>query len=107
MRVSRRKFFERLRDAAEGPQRWREKRVAQLKEYALSKAPPEWTAEQREQAAKAVENRLVYMSDDTLRGPDMRRYVESILQSKDIFFNSSQPEEDYSRDSYSDDDYSG
>jgi hypothetical protein len=107
MRVSRRKFFERLRDAAEGPQRWREKRVAQLKEYALSKAPAEWTAEQREQAAKAVENRLVYMSDDTLRGPDMRRYVESILQSKDISLNSSQPEEDYSRDSYSDDSYSG
>jgi hypothetical protein len=107
MRVSRRKFFERLRDAAEGPQRWREKRVAQLKEYALSKAPPEWTAEQREQAAKAVENRLVYMSDDSLHGPDMRRYVESILQSKDIFLNSSQPEEDYSRDSYSDDYYSG
>jgi len=107
MRVSRRKFFERLRDAAEGPQRWREKRVAQLKEYALSKAPAEWTAEQREQATKAVENRLVYMSDDTLRGPDMRRYVESVLQSKDIFLNSSQPEEDYSRDSYSDDYYSG
>jgi hypothetical protein len=107
MRVSRRKFFERLRDAAEGPQRWREKRVAQLKEYALSKAPAEWTAEQREQAAKAVENRLVYMSDDTLHGPDMRRNVESILQSKDIFFNSSQPEEDCSRDSYSDDYYSG
>jgi hypothetical protein len=37
----------------------------------------------------------------------MRRYVESILQSKDIFLNSSQPEEDYSRDSYSDDYYSG
>jgi hypothetical protein len=107
MRVSRRGFFERLRDAAEGGQRWREKRIARLKEYALSKAPAEWTAEQREQAARALENRLVYISDETLRGSDMRSYVESIINNKDIVFPSNQPEEDTCRDSSYDEYYSG
>lgn len=108
MTLSRRQFFERLRDAAEGPHRWREKRIAQLREYALSKAPAEWAAEQREEAGRAVERKLTYMSDDTLRGPGMRRYVEAVVRSKDIFFQSSHAEEEYYRndDPYYED-YSG
>lgn len=73
----------------------------------MTKAPAEWTAQQREQAGRAVENKLIYMSDDTLRGRDMRRYVESIIRSKDLFFQSSQPEEEQYRDSYYDEYYSG
>ncbi len=94
-KVSRRGFFERLRQAAEGPQRWREKRIAELREYALSKAPSEWTQAQREEAGRTVERKLVYMSDETLRGAGMRRYVDSIIQSKDLFFQSNQSEETY------------
>ena len=108
MSLSRRQFFERLRHAAEGPHRWREKRIARLRAYALSKAPAEWTADQREEAGRAVERKLLYMSDESLRGPGMRRYVEAILRSKDIFFQATQAEQDYYRqeDPYHDD-YSG
>jgi len=108
MNLSRRQFFERIRHAAEGPQRWREKRMAQLKDYALKKAPTEWTPEQREEAGRAIERRLAYMSDDSLRGSAMRRYVESILHSKDLFYQATQAEQDYYRDQDSSyDDYSG
>ena len=108
MALSRRQFFERIRHAAEGPHRWREKRIAQLREYALTRAPAEWTDAQREEAGRAVERKLLYMSDDTLRGSGMRRYVDGIIRSKDLFFQSSQAEEDTYRqeDSYYDD-YSG
>ena len=108
MSLSRRQFFERIRHAAEGPHRWREKRIAQLRDYALAKAPAEWTAAQREEAGRAVERKLAYMSDETLRGHAMRRYVEGILRSKELFFQASQAEQDHYRqeDSYYDD-YSG
>ena len=103
MALSRRQFFGRFRDAAEGPHRWRERRIAELKEYALTKAPPEWTAQQREEAGRAVETKLVYMSDDTLRGGAMKRYVEGILRSKDLFYQATQTQqqEDYYYDDYS------
>lgn len=107
MELSRRQFFERIRHAAEGP-RWREKRIAQLREYALKKAPPEWNAGQREEAGRAIERRLAYMSDDSLRGPGMRKYVEAILRSKDLFYQATQAEQDYNRqEDYYSDDYSG
>ena len=108
MALSRRQFFERIRNAAEGPHRWREKRVAQLRDYALTKAPEEWTPAQREEAGRAVERKLIYMSDDTLRGPGMRRYVEGIIQSKDLFYQSAPVDDDSSRErDYYYDDYSG
>ncbi len=105
MTLSRRQFFERLRDAAEGPHRWRERRIAQLREYALTKAPGEWSDAQRREAGRAVESKLLYMSDDSLRGRAMRRYVEGIIRSKDLFFQANQAEQDYYRqeDSYYDD----
>lgn len=95
MAISRRQFFERIRNVAEGPERWREKRIAELRAYALGKAPAEWTEAQREDAGRAVERKLVYMSDDSLRGPEMRRYVEAIIHNKDQFFQSSRAEEDH------------
>ncbi len=102
MALSRRQFFDRFRQAAEGPQRWRDKRIAELREYAMAKAPPDWNAERRSSLARAVEDRLVYMSDDSLRGPGMRRYVDSVIESKTVYYNSEGNEEDYYRegDSY-------
>jgi len=111
MRVSRRQFFDRLREAAEGPHRWREKRIAQLREYALSHAPSGWTSAQREEAGRMVENKLAYMSDESLRGPDMKRYVEAVIQSKDLYFQTRPAEPGYGGadydDPYHDDYYSG
>ncbi len=108
MSFSRRQFFERLRHAAEGPHRWRERRIADLRAYALTKAPAEWTDQQREEAGRAVERKLLYMSDDTLRGTGMRRYVEGIIQSKDLYYQSSPAEEEtyFRQDDYYDE-YSG
>lgn len=108
MAFSRRQFFGRLRDAAEGPHRWREKRIAQLRDYALSNAPAEWTTEQRAEAGRAVERKLMYMSDETLRGPEMRKYVLGIMRSKELVFQTGKTDEDYGRqeDSYYDE-YSG
>lgn len=106
MKVSRRQFFERIRNVAEGPERWREKRIAELRRYALGQAPAEWTDAQREEAGRAVERKLVYMSDDSLRGSDMRRYVEAVIHSKDLFYQSSGAEdESYRSDEYYNSDY--
>ena len=95
MSLSRRQFFERLREVAEGPHRWRERRVAQLCEYALQQAPAEWTPQQREEASRAVEHRLAYLSDASLRAPEMPQYVEAILRSKDLFLEPTQVEQEY------------
>ena len=108
MSLSRRQFFERFREVAEGPLCWRERRIAQLCEYALKKAPAEWTSEQREEAGQAIEHRLTYLSDESLRGPQMRKYVDAILRSKDLFFHATEAEQDYyhQEDSHYED-YSG
>ena len=108
MALSRREFFGRIRDVAEGPHRWREKRIAMLREYALAKAPGHWTAAQREETGRAIERKLVYMSDDSLRGSSMRRYVEAIIQSKELYFEAGRAEqEQYPREDSYYDDYSG
>ncbi len=94
MRVSRRQFFTRLRDAAEGPDRWRERRIQELKEYALAKAPADWNQAQRDDLARTVDEKLVYMSDDSLRGPGMRRYVDAILNAKTLYYQSGEADDD-------------
>ena len=90
MSLSRRQFFERFREVAEGPLRWRERRVTELREYALKQMPAEWTPEQREEASRAVERRLIYLSDESLRTPEMYKYVEAILGSKELFFETTE-----------------
>lgn len=94
MRVSRRRFFTRLRDAAEGPQRWRERRIQELKEYGLSKAPAEWTPAQREDLKRTMDEKLIYMSDDTLRDPAAERYVDAMINAKDMYYQSGEAEDD-------------
>jgi hypothetical protein len=94
MRVSRRQFFTRLRDAAEGPERWRERRIQELKDYALKKAPAEWTEAQRLDLARTCDEKLVYMSDDTLRDPGAERYVDAMIEAKNMYFQSSESEGD-------------
>ncbi len=96
MRVSRRQFFDRLRQVAD--RKWRDKRIAEMREYALSKAPEKWTDEQRQSLARAVEDRLAYMSDDTFRSAGLRRYVDSIVESRTVYYNSTNTEEDYYRE---------
>ena len=94
MRVSRRQFFTRLRDAAEGPERWRERRIQELKEYALEKAPGEWTAEQRHDLGRTIDEKLVYMSDETLRAPGVRRYVDAMIDSRRQYYQTGEDQED-------------
>ena len=90
MSLSRRQFFGRLREVAEGPDRWRERRIAELREYALKRMPAEWTPQQREAAGSAVEHRVVYLSEESLRTPEMYKYVDAILSSKDLFFETTE-----------------
>ena len=93
MSLSRRQFFGRLREVAEGPDRWRERRIAELREYALKKMPAEWTPQQRDTARWAVEHRVVYLSEESLRTPEMYKYVDAILSSKDLFFETTEVSE--------------
>ena len=86
MSLSRRQFFGRLRGVAQGPDRWRERRIAELREYALKKMQAKWTPQQRDAARWAVEHRLVYLSEESLRTPEMYKYVDAILSSKELFF---------------------
>ena len=39
------------------------------------------------------EHRLVYLSEESLRTPEMYKYVESILSSKDLFFETTEVHE--------------
>jgi len=101
MRVSRRQFFTRLRDVAEGPERWRERRIQELKEYGLSKAPAEWTEAQREDLKRTMDEKLIHMSDDTLRDPGAERYVEAMIKARDMYYQSGEAEDDPYLDPYS------
>lgn len=94
---SRREFFGRIARAAEDPQRWREKRVAELRELALKSAPSDWTSAQREEAARAVEQKLSYLGDAALRQPNIRKYVEQIVRTKQMFYEARRAEEEYLR----------
>ena len=94
---SRREFFERIGRLTEDPQRWREKRVAELCELALETAPLEWGLDQREETARAIERKLSYLGDDALRQPNMRKYVEQIVRTKEMFYAARRAEEEYLR----------
>ena len=94
--LSRRELFENIARSAD-PQRWRERRMARLRELALKTAPAHWTADQREETARAIETKLSYLSDDALRQPNIRKYVEQIVRTKEIFYSAKRAEEEHLR----------
>lgn len=94
---SRRDFFGWFGRIAENPQVWREKRVAELRALALETAPLEWDADQREETARAIEQKLSYLSDHVLRQENMRKYVENIVRTKEMFYAAQRAEQAYLR----------
>lgn len=94
---SRREFFGRFARLAEDPQRWREKRVAELVEMALETAPLDWGADQREETAQAIERKLACLGDDALRQPHLGKYVEHIVRTKEMFYAAERAEQEYLR----------
>lgn len=82
---------------AEDPQKLREQRVSELRAWALECAPLDWDSEQREETARAVELKLSYLSDDTLRQENMKKYVENIVRTKEMFYAARRAEDDYLR----------
>ena len=94
--LSRRELFENIARSAD-PQRWRERRVARLCGLALKAAPAHWTAEQRDETARAIETKLAYLSDDGLRQPNIRKYVEQIVRTKELFYSAKRAEDAYLR----------
>jgi hypothetical protein len=95
--TSRRGFFERVARLAEDPHKLRERRVSELRAWALECAPLEWESDQREETARAVEVKLSYLSDETLRGDNMKKYVENIVRAKEMFYAARRAEEEYLR----------
>ncbi len=102
---SRRNFFSRLARITENPQRWREKRVAQLKAAALEAAPLDWTDQQREETGWAIEQKLSYLSDESLRQENMNKYVENIVRTKEMFYAAQGAEAQYLRRQQAGNDY--
>lgn len=94
--LSRREFFDNIARSA-NPQRWREKRVTELVAVALKAAPGDWGPDEREETARAIETKLSYLSDDTLRQPHIRKYVQQIVRTKEMFYAARRAEEDYLR----------
>jgi hypothetical protein len=94
---SRRDFFSRFTRVVENPQKWREKRVAELKAIALDAAPLDWSDDQREETTRAVERKLSYLSDITLRQENMRKYVEDVVRTTEIRFAAQRAEEEFLR----------
>ena len=95
--TSRRGFFEHLARMAEDPQKVRERRVTELRAWAMECAPLDWDTAQREETARTVEVKLSYLSDDTLAGDNMKKYVENIVRTKEMFYAARRAEEDYLR----------
>jgi len=95
--TSRRGFFGRIARLAEDPQKARQRRVAELRAWALECAPLEWDSEQREETARAVEVKLSYLSDETLRGENMKKYVENVVRTKEMFYAARRAEQEYLR----------
>lgn len=95
--VSRRGFFEKVARLAEDPQKARQQRVEELRAWAMECAPLDWDAEQREETARGVEVKLSYLSDETLRGENMKKYVENIVRTKEMFYAARRAEQDYLR----------
>jgi hypothetical protein len=94
---SRRGFFERLSNMAQDREVWRRKRVSELRALALEAAPLDWTDEQREETGRALELKLSYMTDEGLREPGIRKYVEGIVRTKEMFYAAQRAEDDYLR----------
>ena len=95
--TSRRGFFESIVHMTADPRKLRDKRVEELRAWALECAPLEWDTEQREEAARMVETKLTYLSDETLRGDGMKKLVESIVRTKEMFYAARRAEDDYVR----------
>src|SRR5437870_4946799 len=102
---SRRGFFERIARMAEDPQKIREQRVSELRAWALECAPLDWDSEQREETARAVEVKLSYLSDETLSQDNMKKYVENVVRTKEMFYAARRAEEDYMRRRREDSEY--
>jgi hypothetical protein len=104
--TSRRGFFEHIVRMTDDPRKLRAKKIEELRAWAYECAPLEWENEQREEVARTVENKLTYLSDETLQGEGMKKYVESIVRDKEMFFAARRAEEDYvRRNPYVTDDY--
>ena len=95
--TSRRGFFEHIVRMTEDPQKLRDRRVAELCAWALECSPLEWDTEQREETARAVETKLLYLSDETLGQDNMKKYVENIVRTKEMFYAARRAEDDYLR----------
>jgi hypothetical protein len=57
----------------------------------------DWTTNQREDTAQDVERKLSYLSDEALRQENMKKYVENIVRTKEIFYAAQRAEQDYLR----------
>lgn len=95
--TSRRGFFEKLANLGEDPNRARERRIAELREWAMESAPLDWDTEQRDETSRMVEEKLSYLSDETLRQDNMKKYVENIVRTKEMFYAARRAEQDYLR----------
>jgi hypothetical protein len=104
---SRRGFFEKLTHLAEDPQKLRARRVAELRAWAMECASLDWDASQREETGQDVERKLSYLSDETLRQENMRKYVENIVRTKEMFYAARRAEQDYARRHQVDSEYDG
>ncbi len=71
--------------------------MAELRDRALETAPLEWDADQREETARAIERKLSYLSDDALRQPNIFKYAEQIVRTKEMFYAARRAEEEYLR----------
>jgi hypothetical protein len=94
---SRRGFFEKLTHLAEDPQKLRVRRIAELRAWAMECASLDWSADQREETGQDIERKLSYLSDETLRQDNMRKYVENIVRTKEMFYAAQRAEQDYAR----------
>jgi len=95
--TSRRGFFEHIVHMTADPRKIRDARIAELRAWAYECAPLEWDTDQRDETARIVETKLAYLSDETLRGEGMKKYVESIVRDKEMFYAARRAEEDYVR----------
>ncbi|GEM_PF-3692431 len=103
--MNRRGFFTRIAHLAEDPQKIRARRVAELRAWALECCPLDWDATKREETAQDIERKLSYLSDETLRGENMKKYVENIVRTKEIFYAAQRAEQDYARRNQEDSEY--
>ena len=95
--TSRRGFFEHFARMTEDPQKVRDRRVEELRAWAIECFPLEWDNEQREETLRSVELKLSYLGDETLTQDNMKKYVENLVRTKEMFYAARRAEEDYVR----------